>query len=261
MCRSPWVDLAICAALATSCGSSSSQAPPSTKSGGMVTPEGGASNVPPPPNVDRTKCDKSGKQVVTVDTNQDKNPDVWKFYVPVQQGSQTIQQMTCKIIDLNHDGKVDVITVYDSDSRPEKEEYDMDFDGQNEMVTYFQQGRRVRTEVDLNFDRRPDVWKYYENDKLVRIERDRNGDGRVDEWQYYEGGKLDRIGYDTSGAGKVDRWDRAPEGAGEDETGTVPAVPKAPAPGEGGAAPAPAPTTAPAASPAPTAGSKKAAKK
>src|SRR5204862_4784672 len=111
------------AALALSCGSSGSQGP-KDKPGGMVTPEGGASNVPPPPNVDRTKCDKAGKQVVTVDTNQDKNPDVWKFYVPVQQGGQTVQMMTCKIIDLNHDGKVDVITAYDADGKPEKEEYD-----------------------------------------------------------------------------------------------------------------------------------------
>src|SRR6266404_2863743 len=39
------------------------------------------SNVPAAPSVDRSKCSDKGKQVITSDTNQDKQPDVWKFFV------------------------------------------------------------------------------------------------------------------------------------------------------------------------------------
>src|SRR5215831_12474926 len=50
------------------------------------------SNVPAPPNVDRSKCDDKGKQVITADTNQDKKPDVWKFFVV----SGDVQVLSCK---------------------------------------------------------------------------------------------------------------------------------------------------------------------
>src|SRR4029077_10386948 len=131
----------------------------------------------PPPNVDRTKCDEAGKQVVTADTNLDKKPDVWGFYAPKKVNGQTVQVLTCKIIDLNHDGKVDMITAYDAAGLPERDEIDGDFDGKFDIVTYYQSGKKVRTEVDTNFDQKPDVWKYYEDEKLVRIEKDRDGNG------------------------------------------------------------------------------------
>src|SRR4051812_34886002 len=73
----------------------------------------GGANVPAPPDVDRSKCSDKGKQVVTVDTNQDKKPDVWKFFSATQQGGQTVSILTCKQVDLNHDGKIDMVYYYD----------------------------------------------------------------------------------------------------------------------------------------------------
>jgi hypothetical protein len=219
-----------------------------------------ASNAPASPLVDRDKCNDKNKHVVTADTNQDKKPDVWKFFKSIDVGGQKTEVASCKQVDLNHDGKIDMVTYYDDNgAQIVLEEIDGDWDGKFDFTVYYAQGKRVRDEFDMNFDSRVDVWKYYEEGKLVRIEKDRNADGRVDEWEYYEGGKLDRIGYDTTGSGRVDKWDRAPEveeeapgGSAAPAGGAVPAGGATPA---GGAATPPAPTTPPppAAAPAPAA--------
>ncbi|MCG5056329.1 MAG: hypothetical protein KA712_25565 [Myxococcales bacterium] len=158
-------------------------------------------------NIDRSRCRESGKQVVTADTNQDNEPDVWKFYA---EGGET-QRLSCKQVDLNLDSKVDLIDHYGDDGKVEMSEFDLDFDGRFDQTVFYSAGKRVRLERDMDFNARPDYVEFYENGKVARVERDANGDGRVDEWQYYENGKLDRIGYDTKGDGKADKWDRAAE--------------------------------------------------
>src|SRR5450432_3469800 len=62
---------------------------------------GGDTNVPAAPQVDRTKCSDKGKEIVTADTNQDKKPDVWKFFQTVNVNGQKVQVLTCKQVDLN----------------------------------------------------------------------------------------------------------------------------------------------------------------
>jgi hypothetical protein len=216
----------------------------------MVSTAG--SNVPGAPAVDRSKCDDHGKNVVTADTNQDQKADVWKYFQTIDMGGQKTDVLTCKQVDLNHDGKIDIVYYYDDKgAQTTVEEFDLDFDGKFDLTVYYVNGKKVREELDTNYDQRPDIFKYYEDEKLVRIERDTNGDGKVDEWQYYEGGKLDRIGYDSTGTGKVDRWDRAPEGD-EAEAGAAPAAaaPAASTPPPAGAA-AKTPPAAAAKSPAP----------
>jgi hypothetical protein len=206
------------------------------------------SNVPAAPAVDRSKCSDKGKQVVTADVNFDKKPDVWKFFTTVQQNGQSASVLTCKQVDLNHDGKIDMVYYYDeTGTQTTMEEFDLDFDGQFEATNYYVGGKRVRREEDTNFDKRTDVWTYFEDEKIVRIERDSDFNGKVDEWQYYEGGKLDRIGYDTTGTGRLDKWDRAPEGEAQPAEGTGAAPAAAPA----GATAPPAATAPPPAATAP----------
>jgi hypothetical protein len=225
-----WLALGSLASLALACAET-------PKHADMVTTPG--VNVPTSPNVDRSKCDEKGKNIITADTNLDQKPDVWKFYQSVDVGGQKTEILTCKEVDLNHDGTIDLVYYYDDKGATlTLDEADTDFDGKFDMTRYYANGKVVREELDTNFDGKTDVWKYFEDEKLVRQERDTNGDGKVDEWEYYEGGKLDRIGYDTTGNGTVNKWDRAPEG--EDETG-------------GGAAAAPAAGVAPASPAAPTA--------
>ncbi len=199
------------------------------------------SNVPAGPPVDKTKCNEKDKKIITSDTDLDKKPDVWKYYQSKEINGQKVEVLVCKQVDLNHDGRLDMVSYYDdAGQKVEMEEADLDFDGRFDAAFYFANGKKVRIESDMNFDSKVDVWKYFEEEKLVRIERDTNSDGRVDEWQYYEGGRLDRIGYDTTGSGKVDKWDRAPEGEDTEGGGAA-----APAPAAPGAPPAAAPTVPP----------------
>src|SRR5436190_22946613 len=145
------------------------------------------SNVPAAPSIDRTKCSDQGKEIVTADTNQDKKPDVWKFFQVVSSGGQKLNVLTCKQVDLNHDGKLDIVYYYDDKgAQTTLEEFDLDFDGKFDLTVYYAQGKKVREELDTNYDQKPDLFKYYEEEKLVRIERDTNSDGKIDEWQYYE---------------------------------------------------------------------------
>jgi len=155
---------------------------------------GGNSNVPPAPQVDRSKCSDKGKEIVTADTNQDKKPDVWKFFQTVNVNGQKVQVLTCKQVDLNHDGKLDLVYYYDDKgAQTTLEEFDMDLDGKFDMTVYYANGKKVREELDTNFDQKADIFKYYEEEKLVRIERDTNNDGRIDEWQYFEAGNARRL--------------------------------------------------------------------
>jgi hypothetical protein len=217
---------------------------------------GGDSNIPNAPQIDRSKCSDRGKEIVTADTNLDKKPDVWKFFQTVNVNGQKVQVLTCKQVDLNHDGKLDLVYYYDDKgAQTTLEEFDLDFDGKFDLTVYYVNGKKVREELDTNYDQKPDLFKYYEDEKLVRIERDTNNDGKIDEWQYYEGGKLDRIGYDTQGTGKVDKWDRQPEADESPAEGSAAPAPATPAPAKGPATattpPGPATPPPPTAPPAP----------
>jgi len=219
------------------CGSSSTAASPGTATSGLKVSQTdfGA-------QFDRSRCDDKGKQVVTADTDGDGKPDVIKLFTVVEQGGQKVQQLACRQVDLNHDGKMDIIYSYGPGGMLMTEDFDLDFDGKFDERVYYQEGKKVRMERDMNGDGKPDYVEFYEGGKLVRVERDSNGDGKPDEWQYYENGRLDRIGTDTTGSGRADKWERNPE--------TAEAAPEAPA----AAGTAPAAKGATPASPAPAAG-------
>lgn len=160
-----------------------------------------------------SRCDATGKQVIELDINQDKQPDVWKLFAARLVDGAKVDVLTCKERDLNFDGRKDLWYHYDDDGNVTLEEMDLDFDGRVDLVTIRRQGKIVRQEMDTDHNGTVDVWKQFEEAVLVRIERDTKGDGRVDYWEYYEGGQLDRIGYDRNGDGRVDHWDRAPAAA------------------------------------------------
>ena len=179
---------------------------------------------------DRSRCNSSGKRVVTLDLNQDNQPDVWKIY------ASKVEILTCKEQDLNFDGRKDIWIYYDDQGNREMEEMDFDFDGKIDLVTFRRGGKVIRQEMDTNFDGKTDIWKYYTDEVLERVERDSNYDGKVDYWEYYEGGQLDRVAYDKDGDGKPDEFDRAPARA------TAAAAPKKETkPPEGGPKPEKAP--------------------
>ena len=189
--------------------------------------------------LEESKCRSDNKTVVLADTNRDEKPDVWKLYLKPEGTSDDARgPLVCKQVDLNKDGRVDLVTHFDSEGDIEAENADMDFDGRFDILAHYKNGSIVREDQDTNYDGQADVSKFYEGKNLARVEIDRDQDGVVDTWEYYEGGKLDRIGYDTTGSGKVDRWDR--------RTATAAPPTASPEPAPGAAATEPAPTVPPA---------------
>lgn len=150
-----------------------------------------------------------GEKVQAFDLNDDKKPDVWAYYGPLEDPAnpgKLREGLVRKEWDFNFDGKVDIRRYYNYKEEVVKDEMDLDFDGKFDVATYWQGGTRVRQEYDFNFDGKTDSWKYYEKGQVVRIERDRDYNGRVDRWEYFVEGKLDRTGLDEDGDGQIDKW-------------------------------------------------------
>lgn len=146
------------------------------------------------------------------DLNNDGKPDVWTYSVPAQRadGSRTTL-MTRKELDINWDGKVDIVRHYDGQGRLAQETMDLDFDGRPDQETFYENGLLLRKERDTDFDGKVDLWLFVEDGKLAREERDTNQDGKADSWEQWQNGRVTRIGKDDDGDGKVDSWVPAPE--------------------------------------------------
>jgi 5-hydroxyisourate hydrolase-like protein (transthyretin family) len=157
----------------------------------------------------------SHEKVTEKDTNDDGKPDVWVYSVEERGADgRSRQRMVRKELDINWDGKVDIVRFYDAREQVERELLDLDFDGRVDQVNFYEKGLIVRKERDLDYDGRTDLWIFFERGKIVRREQDTNSDGRVDYWEYWENDQVERIGEDLDGDGQVDRWTRNPEAAG-----------------------------------------------
>ncbi|MCG8422849.1 MAG: hypothetical protein MJE77_33475 [Proteobacteria bacterium] len=175
--------------------------------GGKLMPSDRAKSVP---EVDPELCDTKGKQVTTYDLNRDNRPDVWKLFKQVKEGGARLQILSCKQVDLDHDGKKDYVVAYDKKGAKLFEKTDSDFDGR--FDTYYQfdpkTGHKVEAQRESGFDGRFDVQEVYdESGQLTSVRIDRNGDGKADRWEQYVKGRLVAILYDNDFDSKVDRRD------------------------------------------------------
>lgn len=155
-----------------------------------------------------------GEKLAEIDVNRDGRPDVWK--ITREEAGKELPVR--KLMDLNGDGRIDSREYYGPDGALERIVYDMDFDGEPDVVRHYEKDQLVRKEYALGFDGVARTWSHYEKGKLIRKERDLNHDGKVDYWEYWQNGALDRIGYDDDGDGQVDRWE-AKKGAAAPEGG------------------------------------------
>ncbi len=155
------------------------------------------------------------EKVTEFDLNHDKKPDVWSYAVEAkdEQGKE-FDKLVRKELDINWDGKVDIVRVYGDEEQLESEKLDLDFDGRVDQINFYEKGVIVRKERDLDYNSRPDLWIFFEKGKIVRKERDTNSDGKVDYWEYWEGDHVDRIGEDLDGDGNVDKWTKNPSSEG-----------------------------------------------
>lgn len=164
---------------------------------------------------DHRRCDATGagRSSSEYDTNADGVPDVRKVFQIVGEGQDAHPVLICREVDLNHDGTKDMFRFYNDVGRTLREEEDRDFDGQLDVITYFDNGEVVRREFDSNRDGMIDMRMYYRDHRPYRAERELQSDNaqdfRPDYWEFYDSrGHVVRMGWDYDHDGRADRWDR-----------------------------------------------------
>ncbi|HEY4178888.1 MAG TPA: hypothetical protein VGM90_18705 [Kofleriaceae bacterium] len=165
------------------------------------------------PKVDPTLCDTNGKNVVTFDLNKDGRPDVWRLYKVVDDGGTKVEQLTCKQVDFDRDGRKDWVVAYSPKGTPLFEKADFDYDGKWDMSKIYDTKLNQPAEIerDTDFDGKFDVKEIYDaSGKLSSVKRDRNNDGQPDLWEQYKDDVLLAILYDDDFDGKVDRREEIP---------------------------------------------------
>lgn len=167
-----------------------------------------ASKPEPPKGADRLpddNFDPTGLDRRDIDLNRDTLPDAYQF-AQVKDGELIVVR---KEVDVNFDGKIDLVRMFDENGELTIERLDTDFDGRVDVVNFFDSGALSRKEYDTNFDSRTDLWRYFEGGVIARKEADLDHNGQVDYWEYYEKGQIDRVGVDLDGDGSVDEWTTA----------------------------------------------------
>lgn len=137
-----------------------------------------------------------------LDLNKDGKPDAYQFTRVIDEQPVVVR----KEVDINFDGKIDLVRDLSDKGELVDERLDNDFDGKIDLVVFFERGAIVRKEYDTNFDAKVDVWRFFDKGAMLREEADLDYNGQVDYWEYFEGGKLDRVGIDRNGDGNVDEW-------------------------------------------------------
>lgn len=154
---------------------------------------------------------QGNERVLRYDVNHDQKPDVWEHVITVKNADgKDVDRIVRKELDLNADGKPDIIRYYDDKEQIDHEALDEDFDGKVDVIQYFEKGIIVRKERDFDADGKPHEWLFFEKGHLVRKEKDVKHTGKVDYWEYWENDQIDRIGEDLDGDGRVDRWTKNP---------------------------------------------------
>lgn len=144
-------------------------------------------------------CAIDGSNASSQDVNRDGKPDL----VTVRESGK----LTCRWLDLNVDGVVDVWVYYDANGQVRRRETDYDRDGRIDEIEVRQAGQIVSRERAATLAGKLDTWQFFEGGVLVRGERDANGDGIVDQWWEYSDAAHPECGVvhsDTDGDGRPD---------------------------------------------------------
>jgi hypothetical protein len=148
----------------------------------------------------RELCVASGANVDAVDVNNDGTPDIRHV---LDNGRRR-----CTEIDMNFDGRVDVVRFFEADGQTLlREEHDFDFDGRFDQIAVYEAGQLTHKELDTNFNDRIDTWLWCQDGRVSRAERDRTNSGRVDTWEVYERGILTEARYDDDNDGEPEKFE------------------------------------------------------
>ncbi|CAN5213450.1 hypothetical protein BH09MYX1_BH09MYX1_49920 [soil metagenome] len=145
-----------------------------------------ASEVATAPPLKHEPCEDSQGRVETVDINNDGKPDIRRI---LDKGTG---RELCRVADLNHDGKAEIISYYDAQGALRRREASYETGDAVSAIEYYDGGKLVRREVDTTGQRKVDTTDTFDpaTGKRTKRERDTNGDGKVDQWWVWDGDKL-----------------------------------------------------------------------
>lgn len=152
---------------------------------------------------------EDGLIVRTYDYDNDGRSEVTRYFEEIPDPDapeDIIRRMKKMEMDVNSDGKINVIRHYGLTGKLEHEELDQDLDGVIDVISYYDKGVLARKEILKSGSTEVDYVRYYANDELLRVEKDMTGDGKIDYWEFYEQGILTRVGRDFNADGRADSW-------------------------------------------------------
>lgn len=188
-----------------------------------------------PLEITHEDCDTDAKGAVKSDVNNDGRADITR----VVQGNRE----SCRVLDLNFDGRVDNFLYFDEAGNLRRRESDFDRDGLVDEIGLYKNGKIVQKFRETNLDGKLDTWDSYTNERLTERMRDINADGKVDQWWTFpDPTKLECpvVAHDEDGDGKPDaRHDPCKEREAEVKAAAQPWEAKPAAPADAGAEAAP----------------------
>jgi hypothetical protein len=113
---------------------------------------------------------KGAERVETGSWRGESKSDVVRVFGKSPEGGAKLA-LSCREVDLNGDGRKDVLVFYDPQGRKQREEFDHDFDGVADLVALYQEGQLVRQELDADYDGTFDLVEHYEGGRRVRVEK------------------------------------------------------------------------------------------
>lgn len=158
--------------------------------------------------VDPSLCEIKGKKIVTSDLDRDNKPDVWRLYATVEEGETTVEFLSCRQTDYDHDGEKDHVIAFTQKGAKTFEKFDFDFDGRFDAFYQYdpKTGQKFEVQRETGFDGRYDVQEVYDDKETLKtVKHDRNSDGNPDMWEQWVGEELVAILYDDDYDSKVDR--------------------------------------------------------
>lgn len=147
----------------------------------------------------------------TYDDNNDGLSEVTKFFVEEadpDDPTELTRRLVRMQLDVNSDGKINVLRYYNKRRKLEREELDQDLDGRIDIISFYDNGELAKKQTLQKDSDKIESTRFYAGGTLLRLERDMSGDGLVDYWEYYEQGVLDRIGRDFNADGRADSWQK-----------------------------------------------------
>lgn len=143
----------------------------------------------------------SGEQMLEkMDSSGKGTPDIFVVFKKLENGGR---QLEMQLFDLNRDNKIDLAKHFEN-AKMTRTEMDLDYDGVVDVVSLYDT-KTGEIQKKVQADGSTNIWKFYFKNELRKKEVDRNQDGKPDMWVYYRNGKILRTEIDQNFDGKAVR--------------------------------------------------------